>query len=107
MSRPPLADLPEPAVVLDLAVEDVPAVLVKLAALQTALAARLASIPPPAPAGADGLLNFTEAVALLGRSASWMRKRGRTLPGFSQPTGPGGRVRWSRAALLAWRDGGC
>jgi hypothetical protein len=62
-------------------------------------------VSPQAPAPAqDGLLDVTAAAALLGRSASWMRKHGRTLPGFVQPTGQGGRVRWSRAALLAWRD---
>jgi len=69
----------------------------------------LAATPAPTEtrvSESDGLLDAAEAAALLGRSESWVRKRGRSLPGFCQPTGHGGRVRWARAALLAWRNGG-
>ena len=31
-----------------------------------------------------------------------MRKHGRELPGYRQPTGRGGRVGWSRRALETW-----
>lgn len=99
--------LPEPADVAALPCEQLPAVLVQLAALQAAVAARLAAVSPPAPPLTDCLLDAAEAAALLGRSPSWVRKRGRSLPGFCQPTGHGGRVQWSRAALLAWRDRPC
>jgi hypothetical protein len=84
---------------------ELPALLVHLAALQAAVAARLAAVPPPAPPppNGDGLLDVHEAAALLGRSESWIRKRGHRLPGFCQPTGHRGRARWSKAALLEWR----
>ena len=97
--------LPDTAALDAVPVDQLPAVLVRLAALQLALGARLATVPPAKPPVADGLLDVAQAAALLGRSESWVRKRGRTLPGFVQPTGQGGQVRWSRVALLAWRDG--
>jgi hypothetical protein len=101
----PLA-LPTPVELEAVPAAELPAVLAQLAALQAAIAARLAAVPPPPPrVDSDGLLDAQAAAALLGRSESWLRKRGHTLPGYVQPTGRGGRVRWSRAALLAWRDG--
>lgn len=54
----------------------------------------------------DEELDVDEAARFIRRSKSWLRKHGRGLPGFRQPTGPGGRVRWARRALAAWRDGG-
>jgi hypothetical protein len=97
-------DLPAPAEITDLDATELPAVLAQLAALQTAVAARLAAVPAPAPppVDGDGLLDVHQAAELLGRSESWLRKRGHQLPGFCQPTGHGGRARWSRAALLEW-----
>jgi hypothetical protein len=87
--------------------EHLPAVMIYLTAVQGRLATRLAVIPPAVPPVVDALLDVDAAAELLGRSPSWMRKRGRTLPGFVQPTGRGGRVHWARAALVAWRDGIC
>ena len=89
----------------------VPALLAQLAAdgaaraaVQTALAARLALVVTEAPNGLarDELLDVDAAAALVGRSPSWLRKHGHELPGFHQPHGPGTRARWSRHALEAW-----
>jgi len=91
----------------EIAAEHLPAVMIYLTAVQGRVATRLTVIPPAVPPVVDALLDVDAAAELLGRSASWMRKRGRTLPGFVQPTGRGGRVRWARAALLAWRDRIC
>ena len=91
----------------DIPAESLPAVMIYFSALQGRAAARLAVIPPAVPPVVDALLDVDAAAELLGRSPSWMRKRGRTLPGFVQPTGRGGRVHWARAALVAWRDGIC
>jgi hypothetical protein len=105
-----LIDLPEPAAIADLPVAALPAVLTKLAAaqahlaaVQDAVAARLATdaLYPERPAS-DERLDVAAAAALLGRSVSWMRKHGHRLPGFHQATGRGGKVRWWRAPLRAW-----
>jgi hypothetical protein len=101
--------LPEPAAIATVPQEHLPALLAHLAALQAAVAARLAATPPPPPppiGEADTLLDVNEAARLARRSISWMRKHGHTLPGFCQPTGKGGRVGWSRRALLTWAQGG-
>jgi hypothetical protein len=101
-----MLELPPPDAITALDATELPAVLIQLAALQSAVGARLAAVQPPVPPAADGdgLLTAKQAAELLGLSESWMRKRGSTLPGFCQPTGRGGRARWSRAALLEWRD---
>jgi hypothetical protein len=99
--------LPPLDAVAELDATELPAVLAQLAALQAAVAARLASVPPPLPPRADGLLDVKAAAVLIDRSESWLRKHGRQLPGFIQPTGPRGRARWSQAALIAWRDRWC
>ena len=88
--------------------EDVPAVVARLESLLAYAASRLALDQDrrqhdPA---ADVVLDVAAAAALLGRSVSWMRKRGRSLPGYVQPTGHGGRVGWRRRDLVRWRDGG-
>jgi hypothetical protein len=115
MSRPPLADLlaallPEPAAIADLPVTALPAVLAKLAAaqahlaaVQDAVAARLATdaLHPERPAS-DGYLNITAAAQEVGHSVSWMRKHGHQLPGFHQTGSRGGKVRWLQAALRTW-----
>ena len=100
--------LPEPAAIATVPREQLPALLAHLAALQAAVAARLAATPPPPPppiGEADTILDVSEAARLARRSVSWMRKCGHTVPGFCQPTGKGGRVGWSRRALLAWAQG--
>src|SRR5262245_28861110 len=78
-----------------------------LEAMKARVWAGLVTAPPSAqaPSEPEGLLDVTEAAVLLGRSPSWVEKKGRSLPGRVQPTGKGGKVRWSRAALVAWRDG--
>jgi hypothetical protein len=105
-----MTDLPEPAAVADLPVTALPAVLAKLAAaqahlaaVQDAVAARLATdaLHPERPAS-DEWLDVAAAAALVGHSVSWMRKHGDRLPGFHQATGRGGKVRWLRAALRTW-----
>jgi hypothetical protein len=56
------------------------AVLAQLAALQSAVAARLAALPPDASNGQpDHLLGIDEAAARLGVTNDWLRRRG-TLP---------------------------
>jgi hypothetical protein len=96
-------ELPAPDAIGDLDTTELPAVLAQLAALQAAVAARLA-VPPPVPPArdGDGLLDVNAAAELIGRSVSWLRKRGSGQPGFIQLTGRGGRVRYSKAALLEW-----
>ena len=95
--------LPDPAAVADLPAAQLPALLAQLVALQVAVVARLAAStgspvgPPP-----DDVVDCKTAVTLTGRSASWMRKHGHTVPGFVQPTGHGGKVGWRRHALLVW-----
>jgi hypothetical protein len=96
-------ELPPPDAIAALDAAELPALVVRLAALQAAVGARLAAVQPPAPpADGDGLLDVKAAAALLGHSESWLRKKGSRLPGFSQPNGRGGRARWSKAALLEW-----
>ena len=77
----------------------------RLAALQGALAARLAvpSAPANGHAEPDVLLDDVREVARIVRhSVSWVRRNGRRLPGFRQPGGKGCKVSWSRRALEAW-----
>jgi len=85
--------------------DEIPAALCGLAALQTALAARLA-VPMPAPAQPSCEHDITddlkEVARITQRSVSWLRKHGHTLPGFRQPGGKGTRVAWSRRALEEW-----
>jgi hypothetical protein len=101
--------LPDPADLAAVPVEQLPAVVLQLSALMAAASARLAVVSnmPPAPvADVDGgVLDVHEAARIARRSVSWMRKHGRTVPGFVQPTGHGGRVGWSRRALAAWANG--
>ena len=101
--------LPDPAMIATVPHEHLPALLAQLAALQAAVAARLATTPPPPPPpvteNADTVLDVHEAARVARRSVSWMRKHGHRLPGFRQPTGWGGRVGWSRRALLTWAQG--
>src|SRR5262249_61315748 len=86
-----------------------PSHLHQLAALKASVAALLATTPPPPPPpvteNADTVLDVHEAARVARRSVSWMRKDGHRLPGFCQPTGRGGRVGWSRRALVTWAQG--
>jgi hypothetical protein len=103
-----LLTLPDPAAIATVPHEQLPAFLAHLAALQAAVAARLAAIRPPIPTpveDTDAMLDVHDAAQVARRSVSWMRKHGHTVPGFRQPTGKGGRVGWSRRALLAWAQG--
>jgi hypothetical protein len=106
-----LALLEHPDRIGEVPAAEVPALLAllaseqaRLAALQGALAARLAV--PPAPAngrhGDDLLTDADEVARIVRRSVSWLRKNGHTLPGFCQPGGKGTKVAWSRAALETW-----
>jgi hypothetical protein len=98
-------ELPAPDAINDLDATELLAVQAQLMALQAAVVARLVvrvSPPEPPPVGGDGLLTAKQAAELLGRSESWLRKRGSRQPGFIQLTGRGGQVRYSKAALLEW-----
>lgn len=62
--------------------ERIPAVLTALAALQTALAARLMAIPaqPEIQSDDDTLLTAAEAAAIVRRSTKWLYRRASKLP---------------------------
>jgi predicted DNA-binding transcriptional regulator AlpA len=74
-----MIDLPEPAAVATLPVEELPAVLAQLAALQSAVAARLADRPPPPPSS-DETVDVDSAARLLGMSPSWLYRHAKQLP---------------------------
>jgi hypothetical protein len=97
-----MLDLPDITAIATMPADDLPALLLQVLTLQSAIVARLVaangqSVPVP-----DDVVGITEAVALTGRSESWLRKQGHTIPGFRQPTGRGGRVGWQRRPLLTW-----
>jgi hypothetical protein len=93
---------------IDALADDVlPAALTELAAAQAQIAARLAvrrpkDSPEVVP---DEVLDVRQAAQLIGRSVTWLRRHGNTLPGFSQPGGKGTAARWWRNALQAWAIG--
>ena len=64
-----------------IALADIPAALTQLAAVQTALAARLMAAPAPAPQTDDGdtMLTTEEAAALLRRSPRWIYRNAHKL----------------------------
>jgi hypothetical protein len=98
-------ELPPPDRIAELDATELMVLVMQLSALQSAAATRLLAAkltPAPPPADGDGLLDVHAAAALIGRSVSWLRKRRSRQPGFSQPTGRGGRVRYSKALLLEW-----
>ena len=105
--RPDLAAVLPPIEAVDaLGREQLPALVAGLAAWMARAAARLAvpvALPANGRADADDVVTDVREVARIARrSASWVRKRGHTLPGFHQPGGRGTRVAWSRRALEAW-----
>ena len=70
------AALADPAQVADLPAEALPALLAQLAAVQTAMAARLAVVVPATTNGAhDRLLSIEEASERLAVSRDWLRRR--------------------------------
>ena len=114
-ARPDLAALlVDPACAVEVPADAIASVLKQVSAQEAALgtvkailAARLA-VPPAAANGRDAqdlLTDVAEVARIIRRSASWVRKRGHTLPGFCQPGGKGTRVAWSRPALERWIAG--
>jgi len=85
---------------------ELPAVLAELLAIAARGALRLRTVAAPPEPATDVYLTAKQAAELTGRSLRWIRAHGHTLPGFSQPHGRGTAARWSRAALLAWANGG-
>lgn len=95
-------NLPDPR---DLEMEDIPPAIAQLAALQTALAARLMQ-ERPKPGDKeyeepDVLLTIEEAAATLRVSPKWLYNRSRTLP-FVRRVGARQGLRFSQRALQAW-----
>ncbi len=73
--------LGHPERVEDVPVAAVPAVLVELAGVQSALAARLAAgTPLEATSGDESLLKIAEAAKRLGVSPTWLYRRAKRLP---------------------------
>ncbi len=83
----------------DLPAEQVPALLVELAALQTALAARLAAAPGPV-SESDRLVDVDEAAAMLGGVSRDFLYRSPAAKAFRVRVG--GRVLFSRERLQAY-----
>jgi hypothetical protein len=102
--RPDLAALVEhPDRIREVPPEHVPALLCQLAALQTTLATRLVTgTATNSTLDTDMIDDVAEVARIARHSASWVRKNGHRLPGFSQPGGKGTRVAWSRRALEEW-----
>jgi excisionase family DNA binding protein len=82
--------LADPARAVDLPVEALPALLLqlgaehhRLAAVEAAVAARLAGLPSPAPDVTVAPYTLAEAATLLGKSTAWVRRQARhgQLPG--------------------------
>ncbi len=98
--------LPDPACVPQ---ERIAAVLAQLAALQTALAARLiahpgnGTQPEPAVHEAEELLTAEQAATLLGVSTDWMDRHASGLPFAKRLSRKA--LRFSKAGLLKWRAG--
>jgi len=101
VTRPVALLLPGLDAIDALAPEQLAPALAQLAALQTRIAARLATVSATPPPAEDDLLDVAETATLTRRSVSWLRHQGHTLPGFRQPHGKGTRVLWSKRALLA------
>ncbi len=99
-------NLPDPAMV---PAERIPPILTQLAAMQTALAARLISdhgkdcAPIQTPQDQEELLTPGEAAALLSVSVDWMYRHAPGLP-FTRRLSRKA-LRFSKAGLLRWRSG--
>ena len=84
------------------AVEDLPAVVLYLAALQSAAAARLTAAPRPVPVsrnGSEALLDVREAAARLNLSVDWLYRHAKKLR-FTRRVGRA--VRFDSAGLARW-----
>jgi hypothetical protein len=97
-------DLPDPALVPE---EHIAPMLIQLAALQSALAARLVadlgSHSQPATQKSEELLTAKEAAKLLNVSVHWMYRHASELP-FARRLSRKA-LRFSTAGLLRWRAG--
>ena len=108
MAKPPSRiGLPSVADLGDLSVEELRALVAKLAALEAVAVTRLRTVLRPPSPDPNRLLRAEEVAALISRSSSWLRKHGNTLPGFTQPTGHRGRKWWSERTLRDWMAKGC
>jgi predicted DNA-binding transcriptional regulator AlpA len=97
MSAPHTLDLDGLAT---LPTEQIPAVLVQIAAAQTVLAARLLAAPPAdAPTAGDRLLTAAEAAEVCGVTADWLYRHADTLP---YTVRVGRSLRFSRAGIDRW-----
>ena len=86
--------------------KQIPGILGQLEVIRARLWARLNQ--PPAPVtkiAPDRWLTAEQVARFTGRSESWVRKRGHTLPGYLKEHG--NRVRWSGVALERWMNHGC
>jgi len=98
--------LPDPALVPQ---ECIAPMLAQLAALQSALAARLIIDPgngsqsPPASQESEELLTANQAAALLSVSVDWMYRHASGLPFTKRLSRKA--LRFSKAGLLRWRAG--
>ncbi|MEE8494405.1 MAG: helix-turn-helix domain-containing protein [Nitrospirales bacterium] len=94
-----------PERVAELPPEAIPPMLCQLAALQSALSARLLMIPPgnggpEAPEQGDRLLPAEEAAALLGVTPRWLYRHAKRLP-FSKRLSRKA-LRFSEAGIQKW-----
>lgn len=103
--------LPEPAAIVSVPQEHLPALLAHLAALQAAVAARLAeerrdklATSPSVPIEPERRVRANEAAAIIGCSVRWLRQHGHGLPSYRRDLN-GRRVTWLRSALVAWMEG--
>jgi predicted DNA-binding transcriptional regulator AlpA len=92
--------LPTPEVINQLPIDELPALVVQLAALQALAGARLAPAVRARPL--DRLLGLEEAAARLATTPDWLARQKR-LP-FRVELSPG-QVRWSEQGLDEWIAG--
>ena len=100
MSRPTSLLLPDPAALDGVPVEELPAIMVQLLALQAAAAVRLQRPPNGA---TPQLLTAQEAAEVLRVPLPWLEKRSRSLPfrvGLAD-----GTVRYDAGGLRKWLAG--
>jgi predicted DNA-binding transcriptional regulator AlpA len=101
--------LADPSRALEIPAEDVPTLLgrvaaeqARLAAVQTALVARMAEHTPERGDDADALLTVIEAARLIGMSPRWLYKNAHRLP-FTRRVGPRA-LRFSRRGIARYLD---
>ena|SRR5215475_1936799 len=103
--------LPDPSAIATVPQEHLAALLAHLAALQAAVAARLANDKrdklAPSPQDSiepDRRVRADEAAMIIGCSVRWLRQHGQSLPSYRRDLN-GRRVTWLRSALIAWMEG--